>query len=138
MNLQLSYLNQLNDSTTKWKLNVRIIRFWRECKKVNPHLNGFNLLVLDDQVTLSQCISNFLNSVKQTNLLIITVLMCHQNKRMEVIVPENVAKAVEEQISLQKVQILYNFEVKEYKRDVTYKCINYDKYILLNEETKIQ
>lgn len=57
---------------------------------------------------------------------------------MQAVVPPNLAPNVEQQIIHGKVYTFCTFAVKDYHKDEVYKCINYDKFILLTEETKIQ
>lgn len=56
---------------------------------------------------------------------------------MQAVVPDSIASNVQTTFCLGEVYILSTFVVEHYKSDELYKCINYDKYILLTKNTEI-
>lgn len=68
----------------------------------------------------------------------ITISCNFQESRIQVVVPELIATNVQQRIYLGEVHVLSSFVVEYYKKEQTYKCINFDKFILLTQETEIQ
>lgn len=62
----------------------------------------------------------------------------NQENRMQAVVPHFIASDVQQQICLGKLHVFSTFDVKDYKTDEIYKCINYDKFICVTRETKIE
>lgn len=54
---------------------------------------------------------------------------------MEAVVPHFICSNVEQQICVGKIHVFHIFEVKDYRADEIYKCINYDKYLCLTRES---
>lgn len=45
-------LENLDQSTTNWKIKVRVTRMWASVTAETGSLKGFNLILLDDDVNL--------------------------------------------------------------------------------------
>lgn len=59
MNVDYNYLKQVDDSSKKWTVKVRVVRFWRDTLNGKHNFNSFNLLLLDEKVsslTIIPCI----------------------------------------------------------------------------------
>ncbi|KAK1393414.1 hypothetical protein POM88_012470 [Heracleum sosnowskyi] len=102
-------LNVLKNGTYNWRVKVRVVRLWRGATKQGEQFKSFNVLLLDDK-----------------------------GNRIHGFVPGNVAEEFLKNFGLGMVHIISNFQVKNYKPDEKYKCINYDRQVIFTHHTNIE
>ncbi|KAK1393410.1 hypothetical protein POM88_012466 [Heracleum sosnowskyi] len=102
-------LNVLKNGTYNWRVKVRVVRLWRGATKQGEQFKSFNVLLLDDK-----------------------------GNRIHGFVPGNVAEEFLKNFGLGMVHIISNFQVKNYKTDEKYKCINYDRQVIFTHHTNIE
>ncbi|KAK1354041.1 hypothetical protein POM88_047297 [Heracleum sosnowskyi] len=102
-------LNVLKKGTYNWRVKVRVVRLWRGATKQGEQFKSFNVLLLDDK-----------------------------GNRIHGFVPGNIAEEFLKNLGLGMVHIISNFQVKNYKTDEKYKCINYDRQVIFTHHTNIE